>query len=1034
MSAMVPMGDVVSSSERGDARAKSVADPADSAKKSVEHETTRTSGGWKKPLFFLLKLAFSIAMLVVIFRKVVLREGAEDLGARIANLHWGWIAAAVGMQLTAIVCAAFRWRALLSGQGIRPSWGFLSGSIMIARFWGAFTPGGFTGFGGWRIYDVAKHTGKTARAAATIGTETLLGQTAMGVVIVFGTLLFGLRFVGMEGVALICAVFAGIIAAAITLLAKPALFRFFAKFLPGGIRARVNTLVDAVCAYEGKGGLLFKAFLLGVGVHAFNGLIYVCAAQALGVQLGVGEVFFASNLQILSTLLPASINGIGLRETTAVALYTSPAIGLPLSVAVLIPIVGFACEMFVSSFGGLVFLARRNGYSPTIAVDDPDREDAARAEIVEVEEAHWPKRTRGLSLGFSGGLVAGLLVGVTEALVVLAGANGTVAFRVVPYGAAVYAIFFGLAGAGLGLVLAWSGRWMKREATPENEAFARTAAFFASAAAFALGAFRIRRDVFAEELVWKSGKGLGVLVGCLVAATVIYLVVFFALRFVGKERRTPSIDRVTPIALRAYTVPLAVAGVIGALTGVSFASGGSAPPIVDRNPATATAPSNAGNVLFIVVDTLRADHLPAYGYTEIQTPNLDAFAADAIRFDQAFANASWTRPSFASILTGRLPSSHGVMAKPDALADELVTMPEAFGNAGWETRGIATNFNVAPYFNFHQGFDRYEYLEPNFVLGADDAAAKLLLVQTLRRVIETVEAKLGRVPPGSAYQDAEVVNARLTQWLDERREGDRPFFHFVGYMDPHDPYYPHPYDGTGYSRAANQRPRPEEAPRLRALYDGEIEFWDGHFGQLIEDLKRRGLYDDMTIVVTSDHGEEFCDHGGFWHGVTLYDEQIRVPLFVKLPRGERAGTVVRHWVQSIDLMPTLLSRFGLEVPDGVQGGSLFAGTDRVYAEESHEGNVLESVRERRGTDEWKILTANEGNPRGLRPVEVYRVDFDPREQNDVAPTEREATVGLMETLVEEGRNAREGRVEGRAVDLTGDAAERLQAIGYMEEE
>lgn len=1013
MSAMVPMGDVVSSSERGDARAK-----------SVEHETTQTaSGGWKKPLFFFLKLAFSIAMLVVIFRKVVLREGAEDLGARIANLHWGWIAAAVGMQLTAIVCATFRWRTLLSGQGIRPSWGFLSGSIMIARFWGAFTPGGFTGFGGWRIYDVAKHTGKTARAAATIGTETLLGQTAMGVVIVFGTLLFGLRFVGMEGVALICAVFAGIIVAAIVLLAKPALFRFFAKFLPGGIRARVNTLIDAVCAYEGKGGLLFKAFLLGVGVHAFNGLIYVCAAQALGVQLGVGEVFFASNLQILSTLLPASINGIGLRETTAVALYTSPAIGLPLSVAVLIPIVGFACEMFVSSFGGLVFLARRNGYSPTIAVDDPDREDAAHAAIPDVDAALWPKRLRGLSLGFSGGLVAGLLVGITEALVVLVGANGTVAFRVVPYGAAVYALFFGLAGAGMGLVLAWSGRWMKREAAPENEAFARTAAFFASAAAFALGAFRIRRDVFAEELVWKSGKGLGVLLGCLAAATVIYLVVFFALRFVGKSKLT----------LRAFSVPLAVVGILGALTGVSLASG-TEPPVVDRNPSTATAPSNAGNVLFIVVDTLRADHLPAYGYTEIQTPNLDAFAQDAIRFDQAFANASWTRPSFASILTGRLPSSHGVMAKPDALADELVTMPEAFGEAGWETRGIATNYNVAPYFNFHQGFDRYEYLEPNFVLGADDAAAKLLLVQTLRRVIETVEAKLGRVPPGSAYQDAQVVNDRLTGWLDERREGDRPFFHFVGYMDPHDPYYPHPYDGTGYSRAANQRPRPEEAPRLRALYDGEIEYWDGHFGQLIEDLKRRGLYDDLTIVVTSDHGEEFCDHGGFWHGVTLYDEQVRVPLFVKLPRGERAGTVVRHWVQSIDLMPTLLSRFGLEIPEGVQGGSLFAGTDRVYAEESHEGNVLESVRERRGTDEWKILTANQGNPRGLRPVEVYRVDFDPAEQNDVAETEREATVGLMETLVEEGRRAREGRVEGRAVDLTGEAAERLQAIGYMDGE
>lgn len=370
----VPMGDVKDS---------------DAGSPRIERETAKASRSPKQLILLLLKIAFSVAMLVVVFRKVVLREGAADLGARLANLHWGWIAAAISMQLVAIVFATFRWRALLGGQGIRPRAGFLAGSIMIARFWGAFTPGGFTGFGGWRIYDVAKHTGKFARAAATIGTETLLGQTAMGVVVIAGTVFFGAAFVGTTGVWTIVAVFTGIILAAITLLAKPALFRLFARFLPRKIAMRVETLVDAICAYEGKGLLLAKAFALGVGVHAFNGLIYVCAAQALGVELGVGQVFFASNIQILATLLPASINGIGLRETTAVALYTSPAIGLPLSVAVLIPVVGFACEMFVSSFGGLVFLTRRSGYAPVIEVDDPDREAAVHAAIPEVSEVEW---------------------------------------------------------------------------------------------------------------------------------------------------------------------------------------------------------------------------------------------------------------------------------------------------------------------------------------------------------------------------------------------------------------------------------------------------------------------------------------------------------------------------------------------------------------------------------------------------------------------------------------------------------------------
>lgn len=986
--------------------------------------------GWRKWLMLAVKVAFTAGMLYVIFGKVLGREGADDLGARIANLHWGWVAGAVGMQLTAICFATLRWRALLRGQGIRPSWGFLGGSIMIARFWGAFTPGGFTGFGGWRIYDVAKHTGKTARATATIGVETLMGQMAFGLV-VMGASIFGVEFLGTEGVIVVNLFFLGIVGTAVTLLARPKLFRFFARFLPGPIQSRVQTLVDAVCAYHGKGKLLGFALVCGVGVHAFNNLIYVCAARALGVELSAGMVFFASSLQIFATLIPASINGMGLRETAAVALYTSPAIGLPLAVAVLIPVVGFACEMAVSSVGGLIFLSRRSGYTPEIEVDDVEREEEAHEAIEFAPEAAWPKRLRGLTIGLGAGALAGMIIGVAEAAVVIASGNGTIGYGVLAYGAIAYGIFCGLAGGGMGLVLAWSGRLMRREAMPEADAYARITAFFVASFAFALGAFRIRRDVFAEELAWKSLGGLGVLLGCLLAGAVLYLGISFALRKLLRWR--PG-----SVMLRAWGSPVVVGGLCGVLALGTFLMGN---PAEARDlPPLRNAPDGAGNVLFIVVDTLRADHLPQYGYDAVETPALDEFANDAIRFNMAFANASWTRPSFASILSGRLPSNHGVMAKVDALPGEITTLPEALQEAGWQTRGIATNYNVSPYFNFHQGFDQYEYMEPEFVLGADDAAAKLLLVQTLKRVIEKVEAKLGHVAPGSAYRDAETVNARVLEWLDETeqqgeaREGaGSPWFFFVGYMDPHDPYYPHPYDGTGYSRAANQRPDPSEAPRLMELYDGEIEYWDSQFGALIEDLKRRGLYDDLTIVITSDHGEEFCEHGGFWHGTTLYDEQIRVPLFVKLPGNTRGGTTIGHWTQSIDLMPTVLRLLDLEVPEGVQGGDVFEGTDRVYAEESHEGNVLESVRERRGTDEWKIITANQGNPRGLAAIELYRPDYDPGEQQNLAEESREQVTSLIEVLDEERARAHEGAASGEAVDLEGEAAERLQAIGYMGE-
>ena len=973
----------------------------------------------KRVGFFLLKLVFSVGMLVFIFRKVLRRDGAEDLFGHLSELQWGWVAAAVLMQLIAIGFSTVRWQRLLVGQGIFAKWGFLGGSIMIARFWGAFTPGGFTGFGGWRIYDVAKHTGKTARATATIGVEMILGQLAFGAVVMAGSL-FGMRFIGTEGVLLVNAVFLGIIVVGLAFLAQPQLFLFFTRFLPESIRARVQTLTDAVGAYRGKASLLIQAALLGVGTHAFNNLIYVCAARALGVELSLGEVFFASSLQILATLIPASINGIGLREAAAVALYTSPAIGLPLAIAVLIPTLGFACEMFVSAFGGVIFLLRKSGYEPEIRVEDPDREKLVAEAIPKAPREAWPHPWRGLSVGLSAGVFGGILVGLGEAIVIALSSAGATGPRVFFYGPLAYGLFCGIFGAGLGFATALSGRWMKRYALPEREAFGYFAAAIFGMFAFALGAFRIRRDFFHEELVWKSAIGLGVLLACaFVAAGVSALLARLLRRLLNGA----------PFA-RLAQVPTA----LGLLALFAIGLGGSlamgARGVRSAEPRAADGRGGEGNVLFIVIDTLRADHLPAYGYQGGSTPHLDAFAEDAIRFDQAFANSSWTRPSFASILTGRLPSSHGVMAKSDALPDGLTTLPEALQPAGYTTGGFATNFNVAPYFNFHQGFDDYQFLEPEFVLGADDASAKLLLMQFVRQRIEKLRAARGDVLPGTAYQDAATVNAAVTSWIDQ--QSAEPWFLFVGYMDPHDPYFAHPYDGSGYARAAHQHPDPSEAPALTALYDGEITYWDAEFGRLLGELRERGLYDDLTIVITSDHGEEFNEHGGFWHGTTLYDEQVRVPLFVKLPKSRRGGTAVRHWVQSIDLMPTLLRQLEVTVPDGVQGGDLFTGTDIVYAEESHEGNVLESVRQLDGTDEHKLITANADNPRGLAPVELYRVDLDPGEQNNLAESSPDSVRMATKTLLEQRSRATEDAVAADSVALDEDVAAHLEAIGYME--
>ena len=572
----------------------------------------------------------------------------------------------------------------------------------------------------------------------------------------------------------------------------------------------------------------------------------------------------------------------------------------------------------------------------------------------------------------------------------------------------------------MGLGLAWTGRRMKREAVREPEAYARTVGFFVAAIGFGLTAFRVRRDVFHEELAWRSLPGLGVLLACALGACLLYLAVSASVRFLVARR-------VGAFLLRPIGTPVVVGAVLAVLVPTTLAIG--EPSTDDLAVVHGTAAAGAGNVIVIVVDTLRADHLPSYGYAHGATPNLDAFAADSIRFEEAYANASWTRPSFASIMTGRYPSSHAVMAKNESLPRSLTTMAEAFAAGGYETRGIVTNYNVGPYYNFQQGFDRYEYLSPDFVLGADDTAAKLLLVQFLRQQIEGVrDAALG-VHPGTAYQDASVVNEHIGAFLDGA-PNDQPWMLFVGYMDPHDPYYAHPYDGVAYGRAAHPSPSPGEAAHLTELYDGEITFWDEHFGALVRDLQRRGLYENTTIVVTADHGEELCEHGGFWHGTTLYDEQVHVPLFVRLPGGRRAGTTVRHWVQSVDILPTLLRESHLAIPEGVQGGDLFEGSDHLFAEESHEGNILTAVRERHGTDEVKLITANPGNPRHLPETELFRVDLDRAELHDLSGTEPALLEHLEVATVAARARAAEGAAEAEAVVLTDTEHRQACALGY----
>jgi arylsulfatase A-like enzyme len=334
-----------------------------------------------------------------------------------------------------------------------------------------------------------------------------------------------------------------------------------------------------------------------------------------------------------------------------------------------------------------------------------------------------------------------------------------------------------------------------------------------------------------------------------------------------------------------------------------------------------------------LVDTLRADHTGPYGYARDTTPELDAFARDAVVFEKAIVSASWTKPSVASLFTSLPPGRHRAVQLRDRLDDDLLTLAEMLQARGYATgAAIANSVIYLPEANFHQGFDYFEGLH-----GAEDRPSKI------------VEA-------------APVVDRALA-WL-EAREGLATFL-FVHTMDPHVPYTPpapfdrryEPYPTEGHS---GQDPRtdykePLDRERLRAQYDGEIAYGDREFGRFVRELKVLGRYDEALIVFLADHGEEFLDHGQWLHGRSVFDELVRVPLVLKMPGRREAGRRVAQQVQVVDILPTVLESQGLPVPPppAIAGRPLQAVLWRraeereALSEISHRGIVAHGLRTNR---------------------------------------------------------------------------------------
>jgi len=456
-------------------------------------------------------------------------------------------------------------------------------------------------------------------------------------------------------------------------------------------------------------------------------------------------------------------------------------------------------------------------------------------------------------------------------------------------------------------------------------------------------------------------------------------------------------------------------------------------PALPEAPPVPASLENRPNVILIMVDTLRADHLSCYGARNVRTPAICSLARDGGDRFNAYSHASWTKPATASLLTSLVPSSHGAMSKPSALSQETQLIAEVMQDHGYATGGIVSNINLAPSFGFDQGYDEYHYLAPDYLAGSEESSSKLILYQIARSVWFKIKPGL-RV--GDFYQDSETVNAAAFDFLD--RHAQSRFFLFLHYMDPHDPYFAHPYDGRGIARVSNQHPAPELAAEMHHLYEGEIEFLDANIAELIAKLKALGIYGDSVIALTSDHGEEFYEHGGWWHGLTLYDELIRVPLVVKWAGSQRASLpdARNHIARLIDVSPTLIAQTGAAIPEAMQGFDLargFAGRpekDRVvFSEEDHEGNVLRSLR----SMDWKLIEANEGNPRGLAPVELFEVARDPGETRNEIEARSELAAELRALADANEQFAKSRAIKGGGSSKLSDAEEEaLRSLGYIE--
>ncbi len=398
------------------------------------------------------------------------------------------------------------------------------------------------------------------------------------------------------------------------------------------------------------------------------------------------------------------------------------------------------------------------------------------------------------------------------------------------------------------------------------------------------------------------------------------------------------------------------------------------------------------NVLYIVIDTQRADHLSCYGYFRKTSPNLDKLAEEGVLFENCIASDIATGPAFTTLITGMFGMQHRFLVTPHnypnvgaSLDDNIPTIAELFWDAGYTTVALdnIVNFKSHPK-HFVRGYEFY-----------------INATGTSRSIHHHVTA--------------DQINERLIPWL-ETFGRKRRFFAFVHYWDPHGPYN-QPEEFKAKFRHEEDMPQPVKAeagyeyipgwgkvdeirPDVVDLYDGEVAYVDDRIGQVLSALDELGLLDETLVVITADHGELLGEHNFVGHAY-LYQPNIHIPLILWRPGLLPQGVRIPHLVQSADIVPTILDLAGIEIPPTMGGQSLLPlirgeSEGRGFAASTWKAGPQAWRSFQRG--EWKLMQIWDLTKKALARLELYNLKSDPVEAVNLADSEREKVAQLTWSL------------------------------------